>query len=429
MPMNKGLGVAVALAAGLLVCSAVSAQPKSAVTELHAFDNDNGKMVVAISGQGVTFVDGKEGKTFRAFKTNRTAMKGATTDWVVIRDVDSNGKVDIVGAGRPAFIVQSDGAPVYSMTKGCGQFHLADFAADSAHDIACRDGNTIRVLTYNGQKHWEYKVAGLKLGVCNFGDVNGDLKADIECEVLRKGTFVRISGDGTELGREYDSAQLEPAEDDNPGNAATMANLIKGKETFDLDGDGTAEEWVKQAGSTIVVSSKSNPKGLGKHEFGTAHSVLVDDIDGDGKNEIVVGGEGKVMIIDHEGKLVATLVTDPGKLKRQTDVRIDQVNANALKDSSDEAVKGALEKNKGKFAACYAGNVKKNPFTRVGRGIFSLNVDKKGKVSKVERLHSDLQDKKVDGCLSKALKGTKFSEGTAPDASVTVTLEFGFLDR
>jgi hypothetical protein len=428
MPV-KNFGVMAVLATSLLLSASVSAQSKTAVTELHAFDSEGGKMIVAISASGVTFIDGKEGKTFRAFKTNRTQMKGATTDWIVVRDVDSNGTVDIVGAGRPAFIVQSDGAPVYSMAKGCSQFHLADFDADSAADIACRDGNTIKMLTYNGQKLWEYKVAGLKLGVCNFGDVNGDIKADIECEVLGKGTYVRIGGDGAELGRDYDSAQLDAAEDDNPGNKAAMANLIKGKETFDLDGDGTAEEWVKLDGSAIVVSSKSKPKGLGRHEIGSAYSVLVDDIDGDSKNELVIGGDGRVLIIDDEGKLVADLKVDPNKLKRTADVRIDQVNANALKDASDEAVKGSLAKSQGKFSACYAGNVKKNPFTRVGRGIYSLSVDKKGKVSKVERLHSDLQDKKVDGCVQKALKSAKFSEGTAPDASVTVTLMFGFLDR
>ena len=414
---------------GLLLSTAVSAQSKAAVTELHAFDSDDGKMLVAISENGVTFVSGKEGKTFRAFKTSRTQMKGATTDWIVVRDVDANGTTDIVGAGKPAFIVQSDGAPIYSLPRGCGQFHLGDFAADNAADILCRDGNTMQVLTYNGQKLWDYKVAGLKLGVCQFGDLNGDLKDDIECEVLKKGTYLRIGGDGSELGRGFDSAQLEPAEDDNPGNAAAMANLLKGKETFDLDGDGTAEEWIKADGTAIVVSSKSNPKGIGRHEFGKAYSALVDDIDGDNKNEIVVGGEGRVLIIDHEGKLVADIVTDPSKLKRQTDVRVTQVNANALKDSDAAVAQGALEQGLGKYTACYAGNVKKNPFTRVGRGIYSLSVDPKGGVSKVERLHSDLQDKKVDGCIQKSLKGIKFSPGTAPDASVTVTLQFGFLDR
>jgi hypothetical protein len=120
---------------------------------------------------------------------------------------------------------------------------------------------------------------------------------------------------------------------------------------------------------------------------------------------------------------------DPTRLKRATDVRVGRVNANGLKDSGDEAVTAAISKHVGGFAACYSGNVRSNPFTQVGRAIFNMSVDKKGKVSKVERLHSEIEDKKVQSCLKKVLKRAKFSPAVDTDASVTVTLEFGFVDR
>ena len=405
------------------------AQGSDTVEELHALTSGRGKMVVAVSRNGVTFVDAKAGLPFRAFRSTRTAVKGSKPDWFLIRDVDKNGTIDVVGVGKPAFIVEANGAPLYSIPAGCPQFHLADFDADNAADILCRNGDNIELRTYNGQKLWQYKVMGLNLGVCNFGDMNGDLKADIECEVLRKGAYLRISGDGTELGRDFASAQLSAPEDDNPRNAERMANYLKGNETFDLNGDGTAEEWVRLEGTVLLVASKSKPKGYARHEVGRAFSVLVDDVDDDGKQEIVVGGAGKVFIIDHEGKLAHTVTVDPKKLKRQTDVKVESVNANALEDTSEAAVRGALEKNLGKFTACYSGKVKSNPFTRVGRAIHSLSVNKKGGVTKVERLHSYLEDRNVDSCLAKALKTVKFTAGKAADSSVTVTLEFGFVDR
>jgi len=409
--------------------SGTDARAQGDVVELHKVKGEQGELIVAVSANGITFIDPKEKKVFRAFKSKRKSMKGYKPDWVIIRDVDGDGTSDIIGAGAPAFIVTGGAAPIYSIPKGCGQFHLANFAGDKTQEILCRDGARFRLYNYDGQGPlWDYKITGLRLGVCNFGDLDGDLKADMECEVLGKGTYMQRSIEGEELGQR-DSPQLDPPEDDTPGYATLMANYLKGQEAFDLDGDGSREESVLLDGKAIVVRSRASPKALARHEVGKAFSVLVDDIDGDNKVEIVVGGAGKVFILSDEGKTLLEIKTDPKGLKRRADVKVARINANGLADSSDTAVTAVIDKSKKKLSACYAGNVKKNAFTRVGNIVYALNVGAEGKVKKVEKLHSALDDKKVEGCLIKALKGAKFSKATGPGATVTLTLEFGFIDE
>jgi hypothetical protein len=408
--------------------TAWAGEPGDAILELHAIGSAKNKLVLAVTKNGITFLDPKTGQSFRAFRSARSAMAGGEPDWVVVRDVDNNGSADVVGAGKPAFVVSGEGEPIYSITAGCGQFHLGDIAGDKAQDLLCRNGAAISVVNYDGQKLWDYKIQGATLGVCRFGDVNGDLKDDVECEIKGKGKFLRISGSGEELGREFDAAQLEAPEDDTPGYAAEAANLLSGETTFDLNGDGTADEWIKQDGTALVIGSKGNA-ARERVETGTLYSALAEDLDGDGKVEVFVGGAGKVFVIGNDGKLKATTVADPNKLNRQPDVQVERLNANSLEDSAEPSVRAVVEKGKEKLAACYVGNVKKNPFTKVGRTIWALSVDNAGKVKGIERLHSDLEDKTVEGCLTGALKGLTFSKATDPSATVTVTLKFGFLDR
>ncbi len=424
--------MAIAAAAAVTTVAAPNeASAQGSVLELHTVEGEHGKLVVAVSPNGVTFIKPKDNKVFRAYKSSRKAMKGTKPDWFIIRDVDRDGTIDIVSGGAPAFIVNGSGAPVFNLPKGCDQFHMGDFYAGSkADDILCRDKNKLTVMTYDGQEVWSFNIKGLRLGQCTFEDFTGDLKLDIACST-KGGSDVlalNINSENGELSG-VNPDQITDPEDDNPGYAATMANYLKGQETFDLNGDGTAEEMVQLDGSAIVVRSKSKPKAIARHEIGKAFSVLVDDIDGDNDMEIVVGGDGKVLVIDHEGKLVSTIKTDPKKLKRSTDVQITRVDANGLADNSEATNRAAIEKGNKKLAQCYAGNVRKNPFTRVGNTIWGLSVDKKGKVKKVERLHSELADKTVEGCLSKALKGLSFPAATDPGAMLTITLQFGFVDQ
>lgn len=399
------------------------------ITELHVVSSPTGKLIVAVSNNGVVLIDPKAKTSFRAWKSRPNAMRGYAQDYFALQDVDRNGTLDVVVSGKPSFIISGDGSPITAIARGCGQFHLGDFDADKSPDIMCRDGNTLKLLTYDGQKLYEYRIQGLKLGTCNFGDTNGDLKEDTECEIKGKGTYVRIAGDGNELGRAFEGAALSGPEDDNPGYAAKMRDLLTGKERFDLNGDGVNEEWLQLDGKAVVLRSGSKPKALGRFELGTPTSVLVEDVDGDNKVDIVLGGNGKVTFINAEGKKVGEVVADPKKLKRKTDVRVEAINANGLTDSSEAAARSAVEKRIAKLNACYDSNVRRDPYTRVGRMIWALSVSKKGTVSKVERLHSALDDKRVESCISRALKGFKFPTANTADASVTVTLTMGFVDR
>ena len=411
-------GVTDALAAG------------NAIDEMYLVKGERGRKIVAVSDAGVTLIDPKGLKPYRAWSSSRKRIRGEDQDWFITRDVDRNGVVDLVSLGSPAFIVTADGDPVYSVPKGCSKVILGDFGANRTMDLMCRKGNSFVATTWDGQKLGEYKIAGLRLGVCRYGDVNGDLKDDLECEVQGKGQFLRvdISG-GNEIGREFESAALDDASEDPDDYGARVEDYLQGRETFDLDGDGTDEESLLMDGGAIVVRSRSKKVALGRYDTGAISAVLVEDIDDDGKLEIVLGGKGKVFVIDHQGKMAAEITADPKRLKRDSDVEIDGVNANALEDSSPEAVRAVVDKSVGKLASCYSSNVRRDPFTRVGRMIWNLTITDKGAVKKAEKLHSELNDAKVEKCVAGALKRLKFSKATGPGASVTLTLQMGFVDK
>lgn len=436
--IKSGLGRVGALAAvvAVVVCvglglGAERAEAAGEVMELHLVaDGSGGKMLVAVSDEGVTLIRPKELKPFRAWKSKRKAMRGATQDWFVLRDVDSNGSVDLVVNGSPAFIVSGGGAPISALPRGCDQVYVGDFVADKSQEVVCRKGNSIRATTHDGQFAWEYKISGLKLGVCHFGDANGDLKDDVECEIKGKGAWLRLNGPtGEELGRGFDSETLGPVDDDNPGYAEEVANILQGNAMFDFNGDGTAEESLLMDGEAVVMRSKAKKVAMGRHDVGKITAALVDDIDGDGDLEAVLGGQGKVFVLDHTGKLAATITTSPGKLRRESAVELTGLNANALADTSEATIRKVVDGATKKLAGCYSANVKRDPYTKVGRTMWRLVVNDKGAVTKAERFHSDLNDKKVESCLSGALKRMKFPKATGPGASVTLTLMMGFVDR
>jgi len=422
--------IAAALVAGLCVVAATSTAlaADDSVTELHVIKSGGRTMIAAFADDGVTFLDVATHGTYRAWPTSTKVGKGARPDFFVLRDADKDGVVDVLVMGNPAFIISGIGDPISSVKGKCDQVHMNDFAADGSVDVLCRKGNTITLTTHDGQKLWEYKVSGITINDCHFGDFNGNLKADIEC-AAGKGRFVRIGGDGNELGRDFDSAQLDDTEDDNPGHEARSKDVLAGREMFDIDGDGTAEESLNADGKMLFIRSGAKPKPLGQAETGPLFSALVEDLDGDGAADVVVGGAGKVFFFGRDGKLIAEVTTDPKKLHRDPAVEVEGVGANGLEDDSGEVNKKVVVDGSALLASCYGTNVKRDPYTRVGRVIYNLDIDAKGGVKRAQRLHSDLDDKSVEGCLSKAFTKLKFGKASQPGASVTVTLKMGFVDR
>ncbi|MEL6179247.1 MAG: AgmX/PglI C-terminal domain-containing protein [Myxococcota bacterium] len=419
-----------ALGCALMLSTADAQAAGNAINEMYMVKGDRGTKIVAVSDAGVILIDPKSLKTYRAWSSKRKRIKGEDQDWFITRDVDRDGKVDLVSLGNPAFIISADGDPIYSVPKGCSKVVLGDFGANNTVDLMCRKGNSFIATTYDGQTLAEYKIAGLRLGVCRYGDVNGDLKDDVECEIKGKGQYLRVDiNAGTEMGRSFEQPILTDDSEDPDNYGEQVSEYLEGRQTFDLNGDGTKDESLLMDGKAIVVRSKAKKVALGRYDTGPITAVLVDDIDGDNKLEIVLGGQGKVFVLDHEGKMAAELTADPKKLKRESDVEISGVNANNLEDSSRDAAKAVVEKGANKLASCYTSNVRRDPFTRVGRLIWNLSVTDKGAVKKAEKLHSDLNDKKVEGCVANALKKLKFSKAAGPGASVTVTLQMGFVDR
>ena len=63
---------------------------------------------------------------------------------------------------------------------------------------------------------------------------------------------------------------------------------------------------------------------------GDATRLVREAVDHGYERIVVVGGDGKVLVIDHEGKLVATIPTDAARFKRKSDVQVEGFAANAL---------------------------------------------------------------------------------------------------
>ncbi len=403
-----------ALLAAAGVSGVASAQ---GVSELTVVEQGGRRLIVALSPDGVAFVDVGSRSLYRAWP-----VKGRPGVDLTLADADSDGDLDVIAAGRPAFIISGDGDPISSVKGACDQVFIQDFAADRSVDVVCRKGTTFTATTHDGQKLWEYKLSGLKVGACAAGDLNGDNKSDLECSVGR-GRYLRLDGAGNEQGRDFESAQLDHAAGAGGGEPS---GLLLGEQAFDLDGDGTAEETLAVSGAQVIVRSRAKGN-LATLEVGKITAALAEDLDRDGKADVVLGGEGKVFFLGADGKVAATVVVDPKKVKREATAVLNGVSANGLE--SDDLARATVQDQTAKLAGCYTSNVKKDPYARVGRVIFNLLVDEKGKVSKAERLHSDLNDKGVEGCIQKTLSGVTYPKATQPGASVTVTLRMGFFDR
>ena len=165
----------------MLIASSASAQ------ELYDWGSAEVPVMVK-DGSGVLFV-GKDKTVWRVFSWKK--VKGKERVGTIFIDLDKDGKMDVIGAGKPTFVLNNDADPVWVHKKGCDQVLVADLTADDSRDLACLMGRKLSVFTHDGQFAWGIDLGG-RPKYCRVEDVNGDLKADIECAY--KKSFTRIDG-------------------------------------------------------------------------------------------------------------------------------------------------------------------------------------------------------------------------------------------
>ena len=379
---------------------------------------------VAIHDDGALYFLGKDKSVWRVY--NWKPVKGPDASAAFFTDMNGDSKVDVVGAGKPSFGLDHETNPVWFSTKGCEHLLVGNFAAGEKRDVLCVNGAKLEASTFDNQMIWSVSI-GKRYDSCVTGDINGDLKADIECKIRGSKKYARFDGaTGEMLAADADAPEItDPA---TPGIEPVSPDLLAGKASFDIDGDGTAEETLIIDGNAVAIRSRSKKSGLGRIELSAVpKAAIVKDLDGDKKLDVVVVSSKEVAVWSAGDKAAKTYPLRASKYQRHPVADLQSVYANNFTD--DAAAKKVVEDLNEKLAACYSSQVRKNQFAGVGRALLEVKVDAAGKVKEVEKHHASLADDKVVDCARRVLKGAKYPKAKAESASVNVTMEYTFRDK
>ncbi len=272
-------------------------------TDLLCFDRF-GPMRVWLRGDGDAFVDlSAEGESYRGGLVSKIARGN-----VHAGDLDGDGKAELLvasqnfaralrlGAGGGLEVSdQANGRSPRSQVKGAVTL---DLDGDGRADVALYDGekDTISLLTRNASGVFEIR-ANIAVGEFEFQalraeDVNGDGRPDLV--ILGKNRMGILHGGGASR----DLVELHSVESGR--RDARLGKFAVG----DLNGDGAPDLAVLDGGNRgIQIFSYAGAKGFAEELFwrayekkmhddnrrdGGADEILIDDLDGDGKNDIAI---------------------------------------------------------------------------------------------------------------------------------------------
>lgn len=402
---------------GALTAATCLSAASAASAEVKLYDwPDATAPVVVVSDQSVIFLH-KDGKPYRAYKSGRGGYH--------VTDIDKNGGPDIVGMGRPTFAIGTNADPLWVMKKGCKIGLVADFVADDKLDVACSNGREFKVYTHDNQFVWSLAI-GRSFKKCRAGDVNGDLKADIECKVGSR--YARIDGGGELITAEGEDELVADDAENYEAFAAVGEEVITDEQTFDLDGDGTPEEYLLMDGSLLVIKSRSKPKPLSMIDIKVKpEAALVKNLDGEGAPEIVVVTSKEIFVLSPDGKRQERYSLNASRYKRKPLADFQSVYANGFED--DEAASKAILAMQDDLSKCYAREVKKSGFAGSGQLLLQVQVDGEGAVKSVDRLHSEIADKSVVKCAMGKLKKATPGKASGDSATINVTMTYTFRDQ
>lgn len=412
--MNKRFIAALGLCA-LLAPVTASAQDVA----LYELPDANHPLLIT-SGDGLVFLhaDGKPGRAY-AWK----ALKGSAG--LIITDMDKTGGPEIVGAGKPTFMLSSGADPAWFLEKGCAHVTIADMVGDNKLDIACINGKDVKVYTHDLQFAWGATLARA-LDTCRAGDINGDLKADLECKNKGAKTLSIIDATGKIIDPEAKAGQI--AEDAGEGfeRASTAGVRVEGSSAMiDVDGDGKEDNvqhdagklLVSTAGPVVAVDLKDAPQVLYVRDFG-----------GDKVMELVVVTKKEILVISADGKRIERSPLAASRYKRKPIAELRAIYGNGFADNN--AAAEAVRAVQAPLSACYASQAKQGSFTGSGQLILAVRATG-GKVVGVDKVHSEIADAKVVKCAMDTLKKLKAPASAAEGAegTINVTMTFSFRDQ
>ncbi len=356
--------------------------------------SDDTRPVLVVNDTGLIFLT-SEKKPDRVYNwSNKNA--GDDFDNVYLVNLDGKGGSEVVGAGKPTFVLHENGDPMWSLDKGCKQTIVADFVADDKLDVLCNGGREMKLYTNDGQFVWSVSL-GRTIEHCRAGDYNGDLKADLECKYKGRNQWARIDAEGEVLEEELSEPEIsEGGVELDLAAPSDEKDVLDGKEGIELDGE--------------------------------VQAALTKDLDGDGSSEIVAVTDKTIYVISEDGKDVQKFPASAKKYKRKPFAKLNSVYASNFSD--DAKAQKTVEDLQDKLSKCYAGRVKKNQFAGTGQIILKVSVDEKAKTTGVDRVHSEISDKAVENCAKKALKsGTYPAAKEGATGTINVNMKYTFRDE
>jgi hypothetical protein len=413
--MHKRLVPALAIAA--LLADPLFAQAQDIA--LYELPDPQHPLLITTEG-GLVFMhaDGKPGRAY-AWK----ALKGK--DGLFVTNMDRTGGPEVVGAGKPTFMIHTSADPAWFLDKGCAAVTVADIVGDNKLDLACIQGKEVKVYTHDLQFAWSATL-NRALDSCLAGDLNGDLKADLECKLKGSKNIAKLDATGKIIDPEAKQGQLST---DSPATfepaAQAGVRMEGGSASIDLDGDGNPDNvqhdggklLLSTAGPVVAVDLKDAPQVLYVRDFG-ADKIM----------DLVTVTKKEILLISTDGKKIERFPLAAARYKRKPLAELRTIYANGFADNN--AAQEAIRAVQAPLSACYASQAKQGSFTGSGQLILTLRATD-AKVTSVEKVHSEIADGKVVTCAINALKKVKppASATEGAEATVNVTMTFTFRDQ
>ena len=419
------------LVAALAVLPGLASGAPARIDVVAVLEGTPGLAVAAFDG-GILLA-AADGSVHRVYRYSKLAE--GPPDHLRVEDVDGDGRAEVIGIGKPTFLLNDNGDPLLDWESGCVGFGVGNLNGRKASnkELVCLHGSHIEVFTSDAQYVWSADLGKWhfvrELGLADLDDSGLD---DVEFEVLlkKKRSIWRFNEDGEELGRDL-AERTTAVQHVTPEVRQASADLLAGKTAIDFNGDGSAEERVEFNHGMVKLSSGGKGTPIGEFEMPgkEVFAAAVGDLDGDGKPELVLGGLGHVLIVGNDAKIVADLVVDPSRIRREPMAKLNGANASGLEEQEDpDAIKRMLDENFRGVAECYDKRLKAYALTHRGKAILKFEVSAKGAIGKYETLYTDVNHPDLMKCIAKVASKWKVPKAVAPDANVILDMELGWKD-